>query len=96
VLGGQTDVELVRAAEADEAAFVEFVERHQRRLARYATRRLGPAQARTSSTRALAIAYAKRVGFRPSSDSAEAWLLGITTNLIRAGVDHHPRSSSAE
>lgn len=89
-MGPPTDAELLAHADTSTTAFADLVERHQARLARYATRRLGPDQAADIVNETFAVAYAKRDRFDQRVADAGPWLLGIATNLIR----RHARSET--
>ncbi len=89
-MGPPTDAELLAEADTSATAFADLVERHQARLARYATRRLGPDQAADIVNETFAVAYAKRDRYHCDVADAGPWLLGIATNLIR----RHARSET--
>ena len=79
----KTDGELLRDTSDDVSAFADLVRRHQAVLVRYATRRLGPADAEDIVNETFAIAYARRDRYDATRPDARPWLFGIATNLIR-------------
>jgi RNA polymerase sigma factor (sigma-70 family) len=83
IVVGISDEDLLVAAAADAAAFGEFYERHERRIAVYfmaRTRNAELAADLTSETFAVALL---RVGRYRSTGSAVGWLFGIARNLWR-------------
>lgn len=83
MMDDRSDAALLGAAEHDEGAFVELVERHHRSLGRYATRRLGPDRAVDIVNETFAVAYRRRFTYDDRHADVRPWLLGIATNLIR-------------
>jgi len=68
-MGVRIDGDLLHSVTEDAAGFADLVGRHQAALARYATRRLGPAHAEDIVTGTFAVTHARRepdVDRRPS------------------------------
>jgi RNA polymerase sigma factor (sigma-70 family) len=82
----RSDVELIRAAAVDAAAFGELYERHVRAVFRWFERRSGRAAADLTAE-TFARAWLRRGRFRDERESsALPWLLGIAANVLRESV----------
>jgi RNA polymerase sigma factor (sigma-70 family) len=83
-----SDAELIRAAEADAAAFGVLYERHALRVYGWSRRRLEWA-ASDLTAETFAQAWLSRDRFRDEhGGSALPWLLGIARNVLRETVRH--------
>jgi RNA polymerase sigma factor (sigma-70 family) len=89
---GADDTDLVWALAHDAVAVEELYRRHVRPLTRYATRRLGDAEAAADLVAATFLAAIESAGnYDPQRGAPGAWLYGIASNLIAS--DRRRRAS---
>lgn len=67
----------------DAAAFQRAVDEHGRNVYRYLYSRLGPQHAEDAVAETFTTAWSARQKYDPALASAETWLLGIATTIIR-------------
>jgi RNA polymerase sigma factor (sigma-70 family) len=80
-----TDAQLLRRADRDAGAFVEFYDRHERALATFAGSMLrDPHVTVDVVAETFARAYEGRHGYRDVPGGGRAWLLGIARHVILA------------
>jgi RNA polymerase sigma-70 factor (ECF subfamily) len=84
----QTDAELITASLVDGERFLPVFERHYDRIRVYLQGRAGMAVGEELAAETFEVAFGHRDAFDPRWPSAEPWLFGIATNLLR----HHVRS----
>jgi RNA polymerase sigma factor (sigma-70 family) len=80
---GWSDAEAIRRSGDVPEAFVAIYERHHAAVHNYVRRRLGAHLADDVAAETFVRAFTARTGYRPASESARPWLLGIATNLIK-------------
>jgi RNA polymerase sigma factor (sigma-70 family) len=83
-----TDAEDIAASLDDGERFLPVFERHYDRLRAYLQRRAGLEAGEELAAQTLEVAFAHRAEFDGRWASAEPWLFGIATNILR----HHVRS----
>jgi RNA polymerase sigma-70 factor (ECF subfamily) len=66
-------------------AFTDVFDRHFAAVHRYLARRAGPDIADDLAAQTFTLAFAHRGRYRDDLGTARPWLLGIATNLLRAG-----------
>ncbi|WP_344032731.1 sigma-70 family RNA polymerase sigma factor [Leucobacter iarius] len=80
---GPTDAQVIARSRADPQTFAVLYERHAKAVFRYAASRLGRELADDLVGETFLVAFERRERFDVSVASAEPWLLGIATRLIR-------------
>jgi RNA polymerase sigma-70 factor (ECF subfamily) len=81
----ESDAELLgRTRGGDPAPFVEVVQRHERVIYRYLSRRAGKGPAEDLLSDVWAAAFQGRATFDPAWHSARPWLFGIARNRLRS------------
>lgn len=83
-----TDAELIASSLGDGERFLHVFERHYDRIRFYLQRRAGISVGEELAAQTFEVAFAKRENYDQSWPSAEPWLFGIATNLLR----NHERS----
>lgn len=78
----ESDASIIERSAGDPQAFAALFDRHFDLIHRYLSRRLGADRADDLAAETFAVAFERRVTFRPGAD-ARPWLLGIATNLSR-------------
>jgi RNA polymerase sigma-70 factor (ECF subfamily) len=84
----RTDAELIAASMKDGERFLPIFERHYDRIRTYLQGRAGLEAGEELAAQTFEVAFSHRDAFDPRWHSAEPWLFGIATNLLR----HHVRS----
>ena len=82
-----TDAEVIVLSERDPARFELIFRRHFGAIHLYVQRRAGPALADDLTAETFATAFRQRETYDRDRESAQPWLFGIATNLLR----HHWR-----
>jgi RNA polymerase sigma factor (sigma-70 family) len=77
-----SDAEALRRSCDQPEAFVSLYERHHAAVHNYLRRRLGADVADDLAAETFVRAFRARARYRPQSDTARPWLLGIAANLI--------------
>jgi RNA polymerase sigma factor (sigma-70 family) len=77
-----SDAEAIRRSCDKPEAFVAVYERHHPTVHNYLRRRLGADAADDLAAEKFVRAFRARARYRPRSDTARPWLLGIAANLI--------------
>jgi RNA polymerase sigma factor (sigma-70 family) len=77
-----SDAEAIRRSRDMPEAFVAVYERHHAAVHNYLRRRLGADAADDLAAETFVRAFRARARYRPQSDTARPWLLGIAANLI--------------
>jgi RNA polymerase sigma factor (sigma-70 family) len=81
----ETDADLLRrAAGLDPMPFVELVQRHEKAIHRYLSRRVGPGPAEDLLSDVWMAAFEDRATFDTAWSSARPWLFGIARNRVRS------------
>jgi RNA polymerase sigma-70 factor (ECF subfamily) len=84
----RTDAEHIIASLGDAESFLPVFERHYDRIRVYLQRRAGLEPGEELAAQTFEVAFSNRGEFDPRWASAEPWLFGIATNILR----HHLRS----
>jgi RNA polymerase sigma factor (sigma-70 family) len=77
-----SDAEAIRRSRDQPEAFVAVYQRHYAAVHNYLRRRLGADAADDLTAETFVRAFRARARYRPQSDTARPWLLGIAANLI--------------
>ena len=91
-----TDSEIIQRSLGQPRAFAELFDRHAGVVGRYAALRLGADAGEDILSETFLVAFARRMAFDTTWDSALPWLFGIASRLIRkhrATEAKHLRSS---
>jgi RNA polymerase sigma factor (sigma-70 family) len=78
----ESDAAAIRRSRDEPEAFVAVYERHHAAVHNYLRRRLGTDAADDLAAETFVRAFRARARYRPQSESARPWLLGIAANLI--------------
>ncbi len=78
-----TDSEIIQRSLTQPAAFAELFDRHARSVNAFATYRIGRHAAEDVLSETFLVAFRRRADFDTTAESAEPWLIGIASRLIR-------------
>ncbi|MEO8424392.1 MAG: RNA polymerase sigma factor [Actinomycetota bacterium] len=82
-----TDRELISRSLGDGEAFIGVFERHYDPVRRYLQRRVGQEAGEELAAETFLLAFSRRSSFDQRYSSAQPWIFGIATNVLR----HHMR-----
>jgi RNA polymerase sigma factor (sigma-70 family) len=80
--GGETDADLIRAADRSPECFAALFDRHYPPIHAYAARRLGRDLAEDIASETFLVAFDRRDTYDATRTDARPWLYGIASNLI--------------
>jgi RNA polymerase sigma factor (sigma-70 family) len=81
--GESSDADVIEVSLSRPEVFAAIFDRHYGAVHAYVARRIGSALADDVASSTFTVAFERRRTFRDSAPSAEPWLLGIATNLLR-------------
>jgi RNA polymerase sigma factor (sigma-70 family) len=90
-----TDRELISRSLGDGEAFIDVFERHYDPVRRYLQRRAGREAGEELAAETFLLAFSRRGSFDQRFSSAQPWLFGIATNVLRHHLRHERASRSA-
>jgi RNA polymerase sigma factor (sigma-70 family) len=91
-----SDEELLAAATADKAAFLEFYDRHVEQVVAFGVRRLGDPDQVADLVAEVFLAVLRSAGsYDPRRGTARAWLYGIAANVVAGGRRRAAREAGA-
>ncbi|MGZ8565563.1 MAG: RNA polymerase sigma factor [Actinomycetota bacterium] len=90
-----TDRELISRSLGDGEAFIDVFERHYDPVRRYLQRRVGREAGEELAAETFLLAFSRRYSFDPHFSSAQPWLFGIATNVLRHYLRHERASRYA-
>lgn len=87
-----SDSEIIERSRHIPAAFSELYDRHATTIHRYAARRGGTQVADDVMSETFLVAFERRSDFDTARESAEPWLYGIATTLLKQHARQEARA----